>query len=35
MAVLLRGIARVVTAKIEHLLYERAGVPKAARLGSR
>ena len=25
----------MVTAKIEHLFYKRAGVPKAARLGSR
>jgi hypothetical protein len=35
MAALLRGFARVVTAKIEHLFYKRAGVPKAAKLGSR
>jgi hypothetical protein len=35
MAVLLRGIARVITAEIEHLFYKRAGVPKAAKLGSR
>ena len=25
----------MVTAKIEHLFYKRAGVPKAAKLGSR
>jgi len=35
MAVLLRGVSRVITAKFEDLFYKIAGVPKAAKLGSR
>jgi len=35
MAVLLRDVARVVTAQSEHLFYKRASVPEAVKLGSR
>jgi hypothetical protein len=35
MAVLLQGVAHVVTAQSEHLFYKRASVPEALKLGSR
>jgi hypothetical protein len=35
LAILLQGAARVVTAHSEHLFYNRASVPEAAKLGLR
>ena len=34
-AILLQGVARVVTARSEHLFYNRASVPEAVKLGLR